>query len=121
MVTLRRGILHPILQVMKSVKWSRMSMLSLVSEKGPAGILAKMTCGRSNLFWELPYWEDLDVHHSIDVMHVEKNVCESLLRTLLNTDGETMAVFGYAFLDLDCLQISIFIKSAVWKINCLKN
>jgi hypothetical protein len=23
-------------------------------------------------------------------MHVEKNVCRSLLRTLLNTDGETM-------------------------------
>jgi hypothetical protein len=29
------------------------------------------------IFWELPYWKDLDVHHSIDVMHVEKNVCES--------------------------------------------
>jgi hypothetical protein len=29
------------------------------------------------IFWELPYCKDLDVHHSIDVMHVEKNVCES--------------------------------------------
>jgi hypothetical protein len=27
--------------------------------------------------------KDLDVHHSINVMHVEKNMCESLLRTLL--------------------------------------
>jgi hypothetical protein len=40
-------------------------------------------------FLELPYWKDLDVHHSIDVMHVEKNMCEHLLGTLLNTDGET--------------------------------
>jgi hypothetical protein len=39
--------------------------------------------------WELPYWKDLDVHHSIDVIHVKKNVCESLLGTLLNTDGKT--------------------------------
>jgi hypothetical protein len=49
-----------------------------------------MTCGRSNrFFWELPYWKDLDVHHSIDVMRVEKNVCESLFGTLLNTTEKT--------------------------------
>jgi hypothetical protein len=48
MVTLRRGILHRISQVMKSMKWLRMSMLSLVSGKGLARILKKMTCGRSN-------------------------------------------------------------------------
>jgi hypothetical protein len=65
-------------------------MLSLVSGKGLARILAKMTYGISNqFFWELSYWKDLDVHHSIDVMHVEKNVCESLLGTTLNTDGKT--------------------------------
>jgi hypothetical protein len=41
---------------------------------------------KQSIFLELPYWKDLDVRHSIDVMHVEKNMCESLLRTLLNTD-----------------------------------
>jgi hypothetical protein len=40
-------------------------------------------------FWELPYWKDLDVRHSINVMHIEKNVCESLLRIFLNTNGKT--------------------------------
>jgi hypothetical protein len=44
---------------------------------------------KQSIFWELPYWKDLDVRHSIDVMHVEKNVCERLLGTLLNTDGKT--------------------------------
>jgi hypothetical protein len=38
---------------------------------------------------ELLYWKELDVRYSIDVMHVDKNVCESLLRTLLNADGKT--------------------------------
>jgi hypothetical protein len=46
-------------------------------------------CKKQLIFWELPYWKDIDVHHSIDVMHVEKNVCESLLGTLLNIDGKT--------------------------------
>jgi hypothetical protein len=40
------------------------------------------------IFWKLPYWKDLDVRHSIDVMYIEKNVCESLHETLLNTDGK---------------------------------
>jgi hypothetical protein len=40
-------------------------------------------------FLELPYSKDLNVCHSIDVMHVEKNVFESLLGTLLNMDGKT--------------------------------
>jgi hypothetical protein len=44
---------------------------------------------KQSIFCELPYWKDLDVHHSIDVMHIEKDVCESLLGTLFNTDGKT--------------------------------
>jgi hypothetical protein len=44
---------------------------------------------KQSIFSELPYWKDLDVRHSIDMMHIEKNVCESLLRTLLNMDGKT--------------------------------
>jgi hypothetical protein len=45
---------------------------------------------KRSVFWELPYWKDLDVCHSIDVLHIEKNACESLLGTLFNTDGKTM-------------------------------
>jgi hypothetical protein len=72
------------------MKWLRISMLSLVSGKGLTRILEKMICGRSNrFFWELPYWKDLDVRHSINVMHIEKNVCESLLGILLNMDWKT--------------------------------
>ena len=36
-----------------------------------------------------PYWSDLDVRHCIDVMHVEKNVCDSVIDTLLNIQGNT--------------------------------
>jgi hypothetical protein len=44
---------------------------------------------KQSIFWELPYWKDIDIDDSIHVMHIEKNVCESLLKTLPNTDGKT--------------------------------
>ncbi|XP_031119027.1 uncharacterized protein LOC116022441 [Ipomoea triloba] len=39
---------------------------------------------KRSIFWDLPYWEHLDVRHCIDVMQVEKNVCDSIVGTLLN-------------------------------------
>jgi hypothetical protein len=59
---------------------------------------------KQSIFWELPYWKDLDVCHSIDVIHVEKNVCESLLRTLLNKDRKTRD-HGHARADLKKMEI----------------
>jgi hypothetical protein len=34
---------------------------------------------KKSIFWELPYWKDLEVRHSIDVMHLTKNLCVNLL------------------------------------------
>jgi hypothetical protein len=34
---------------------------------------------KKSIFWELEYWKDLEVHSSIDVIHVTKNVCVNLL------------------------------------------
>jgi hypothetical protein len=59
---------------------------------------------KQSIFWELPYWKDLDVRHSIDVIHVEKNVCKSVLETLLNTDGKTRD-HGHARADLKKMRI----------------
>jgi hypothetical protein len=50
---------------------------------------------KKSIFWELPYSKELDVCHSIDTLHVERNVCEILLETLLNTDRKTRD-HGYA-------------------------
>lgn len=42
---------------------------------------------KRSVFFELPYWRHLHVRHCVDVMHVEKNVCDSIVGTLLNTHG----------------------------------
>jgi hypothetical protein len=67
------------------------------------------------IFWELPYWKDLDIRHSIDVMFVEKNVCESLLRTLLNTDEKTRD-HEHARADLNKIRI----RSELWLNDSIK-
>jgi hypothetical protein len=59
---------------------------------------------KQSIFWELLYWKDLDARHSIDVMHVKTNVCESLLRILLNTDKKTRD-HGHARADLKKMRI----------------
>jgi hypothetical protein len=39
----------------------------------------------SIFFQYLPYWPELEVPHAIDAMHVQKNVFESLMATLMDT------------------------------------
>ncbi|XP_062010312.1 uncharacterized protein LOC133726719 [Rosa rugosa] len=44
---------------------------------------------KKSIFFDLPYWKELYVRHCLDVMHIEKNVCESIIGTLLNIPGKT--------------------------------
>ncbi|XP_074323765.1 uncharacterized protein LOC141660678 [Apium graveolens] len=44
---------------------------------------------KKSVFFELKYWKFHHVRHCIDVMHVEKNVCDSLIGTLLNMRHKT--------------------------------
>ena len=59
---------------------------------------------KRSILWELPYWKHLEVRHCINVMHVEKNVCECLVGLLLNIPGKTKDVLN-ARLDLVDLKI----------------
>ena len=44
---------------------------------------------KKNYFFELPYWEHHLLRHNLDVMHIEKNVCENIVGTVLNVDGKS--------------------------------
>ena len=35
------------------------------------------------------YWSKLKLRHNLDVMHIEKNICESLIGIILNIIGKT--------------------------------
>ncbi|XP_057443879.1 uncharacterized protein LOC130736038 [Lotus japonicus] len=44
---------------------------------------------KKSIFFELPYWRTNLLRHNIDVMHVDKNICESVIGTLLDLEGKT--------------------------------
>ncbi|GJU24568.1 hypothetical protein Tco_1163189 [Tanacetum coccineum] len=44
---------------------------------------------KKSIFFDLEYWKFNLLRHNLDVMHIEKNVCDNLLGTLLNLDGKT--------------------------------
>jgi len=44
---------------------------------------------KSIFFNKLLYWRDLPVRHCLDFMHIEKNVCDNIINTLLNVPGRT--------------------------------
>ena len=44
---------------------------------------------KRSILWDLPYWRYLSVRHCLDVMHIEKNVCDSIVGTLLDVPGKT--------------------------------
>ena len=44
---------------------------------------------KKSIFFELEYWENSVLHHNLDVMHIEKNVSDRLINTLLNIPGRS--------------------------------
>ncbi|GJT68551.1 hypothetical protein Tco_1020031 [Tanacetum coccineum] len=44
---------------------------------------------KRSIFFDLPYWEYNLLRHNLDVMHIEKNIFDNLLGTLMNWDGKS--------------------------------
>ncbi|WVZ83355.1 hypothetical protein U9M48_030513 [Paspalum notatum var. saurae] len=67
------------------VVFEMVKSLRVIFGKGPGSVTVSDENGKApmwkkkSIFWELPYWEVLDVRHAIDVMHVTKNLCVNLL------------------------------------------
>ena len=67
----------------------RVEGINIVFEKTQNKGKSKTSIWKKRLILlDLPYWSDLDVRHCIDVMHVEKNVCDIVIGTLLNIQGK---------------------------------
>ena len=49
---------------------------------------------KKNIFFQLPYWKTLILRHNLDVMHIEKNICDSIVGTLLRIDGKSKDNFN---------------------------
>ncbi|XP_061995063.1 uncharacterized protein LOC133712962 [Rosa rugosa] len=64
---------------------------------------------KSSLFFQLPYWKTLLLRHNLDVMHIEKNIFDNVIGTIMNIDGKTKDSLN-ARLDLQAMDI----RKAYW-------
>ncbi|XP_021730420.1 uncharacterized protein LOC110697345 [Chenopodium quinoa] len=44
---------------------------------------------KESIFWKLEYWKEHDIRHCLDVMHIEKNVCDVVVGTIMGIHGKT--------------------------------
>ena len=44
---------------------------------------------KRSIFWDLPYWKAHLIHHNLDVMHIEKNVFDNVINTVMDVAGKT--------------------------------
>ncbi|XP_070002660.1 uncharacterized protein [Nicotiana sylvestris] len=71
--------------------WERVQNFSKVTEAPPYkflgyGVTHNWT--KQSIFWELPYWKDNLLHHSVNVMHIEKNYFDNLFNTVMDVKGQ---------------------------------
>ncbi|GLT42189.1 hypothetical protein SLA2020_162040 [Shorea laevis] len=48
-----------------------------------------LNCRKSSIFFRLPYWRGNFLRHNLDVMHIEKNIFDNIVGTLLDIKGKT--------------------------------
>ncbi|XP_024009381.1 uncharacterized protein LOC112084472 [Eutrema salsugineum] len=58
-------------------------------EKKKAGYGKWHNWHKESIFWELPYWTDLNLRHNLDVMHIEKNFFDNIINTLMSVAGRS--------------------------------
>ncbi|GKA85231.1 hypothetical protein Tco_0806885 [Tanacetum coccineum] len=49
-------------------------------------VLVELNWTKRSIFYELEYWSFLTLKHNLDIMHIEKNMLEAILNTLLMND-----------------------------------
>ncbi|XP_047340380.1 uncharacterized protein LOC124943970 [Impatiens glandulifera] len=83
--------LHPPIKDGNEI-WSEISHYKLASETPhdyPHGFGDYHKWTKRSIFWELPYWKKLLIRHNLDFMHIEKNVFENIINTVMNVKGKT--------------------------------
>ncbi|KAA0056292.1 CACTA en-spm transposon protein [Cucumis melo var. makuwa] len=92
---------HEILEQLDQLEFPVMSKHPSIQDKKRKRLL---NWTKKSIFFDLPYWSRLLLCHKLDVMHIEKNICDNLVGTLLNIKGKTKDTTN-ARLDLQDLKL----------------
>ena len=77
-----------VLQELEKVKDVRPGKQDASKKRKRGGNEEPIIFSRWSSLRRLPYWKDILVPHVLDVMHIEKNICDSILGTLLDIEGK---------------------------------
>ena len=71
--------------------WDRVSKLPKTTDHcGKAAMYGvEHNWTKQSIFWELPYWSKLLIRNNLDVIHIEKNVCEQIIHIVMDVKGKT--------------------------------
>ena len=60
--------------------------------------------------YDLPYWSKLKLQYNLDVMHIEKNICENIVATLLSNQNKSKDTIA-ARLDAQHISVTLLLGS----------
>ncbi|XP_042939624.1 uncharacterized protein LOC122274674 [Carya illinoinensis] len=75
---------HDVLQQLEEVATVQFGKGSRKRKRRPN----ELNWTKQSIFFQLPYWSTLSLRHNLDVMHIEKNICDNVLGTLMNIEGK---------------------------------
>ncbi|XP_004295872.1 PREDICTED: uncharacterized protein LOC101296193 [Fragaria vesca subsp. vesca] len=78
-----------ILDMLNSFDFGRLSSDPDVLARNPKRLSRLENWTHNSIFFELPYWKKLRIRHYFDVMHIEKNVCDSIVGTVFGFKDKT--------------------------------
>ncbi|XP_004306291.1 PREDICTED: uncharacterized protein LOC101302000 [Fragaria vesca subsp. vesca] len=78
-----------ILYKLNSFDFGYLSSDKDVLAQNPVCLAALDNWHHKSIFFELPYWSTLRIRHNLDVMHIEKNVCDNVVGTILDIKDKT--------------------------------
>ncbi|CAM8975732.1 unnamed protein product [Rhodiola kirilowii] len=77
-------------EVLSSILSHQYPVLSLHPDFKYRGVNREKLCwSHVSIFYNLPYWSTLRQPYSLDVMHIEKNVFDNIIGTILGLQGKT--------------------------------
>ncbi|CAM8905199.1 unnamed protein product [Rhodiola kirilowii] len=76
-------------EILEEIDKHEYPTLSLHPLLKPKSTTERLCWSHKTIFYELPYWKTFSQAYSIDVMHIEKNVFDNIIGTILGLEGKT--------------------------------
>ena len=64
----------------------------------------ELNWSKKSIFYELEYWSSLSLKHNLDIMHIDKSICDNLLGKILGIERKSKDTDN-ARLNLEALKI----------------